>query len=143
MACHERLATKVRLKRLGLLQEDQCSLYNEAAEDINHLLFSCMITHAIWKSVLEWLELEHVPLQWKEEITWIERHTKGKGFIHSTLKIAIAETVYGVWMYRNSRIFDANALTNHTKIVRNIIDTILYRGWMRTKYRSKLALLMM
>ncbi|XP_058771340.1 uncharacterized protein LOC131644745 [Vicia villosa] len=143
LVCHNRMATKVRLKRLGLLQEDCCNLCNEYMEDINHLIINCRITNHIWKEVLKWLEVNHQPTQWQEELNWIIQHTKGKGFYSSIMKIAIAETVYGIWMHRNKRIFGTNASEDTTKVVHKIIDTIVYRGWLKANYRRKLALLMM
>lgn len=47
LICHERLATKERLKHLGLLQDDLCSLCNTTVEDLNHLLIKCIITNNI------------------------------------------------------------------------------------------------
>ncbi|XP_058726343.1 uncharacterized protein LOC131597679 [Vicia villosa] len=77
---HSRLATKSRLKRLGLLQEDSCSLCNEHVEDIDHLLINCSVTKHVWKEVLDWLEVKHKPGQWQEEKKWIVQNTKGKGY---------------------------------------------------------------
>ncbi|XP_058742682.1 uncharacterized protein LOC131615223 [Vicia villosa] len=143
LVCHNRLATKARLKWLGLMQEDCCSLCNDHIEDINHLFINCRITKHIWNEVLNWLEVNHKSTQWQEELNWIIQHTKGKGLCASILKIAIAETVYGIWMYRNERIFGSYTNEDTTKVVHNIIDAIVYRGWLKDKYRRKIALLMM
>src|SRR3954470_17293875 len=103
-----RLATKARLKRLGLLQAEQCCLCNDATEDLNHLLIECRITSVIWKGILQWLDINHTPTIWQEEIKWIVSQTRGKGFSHDMLKISIAEAVYAVWIYRNAIVFDRN-----------------------------------
>lgn len=59
------------------------------------------------------------------------------------LKIAIAETVYGIWMYRNAIVFSSNTNVDTKIVIRKIIETIVIRGWMRLKYRENIALLMM
>lgn len=41
-------------------------------------------------------------------MVWIKNHTKDKGSKAGILKIAIAETIYGVWQYRNANIFRKN-----------------------------------
>ncbi|XP_058734199.1 uncharacterized protein LOC131605929 [Vicia villosa] len=143
LVCHNRLATKSRLKRLGLLQEETCSLCMEQPEDINHLIIDCKVTRHIWLEVLQWLELHHHPVQWQEEIAWIIHHTKGKSFQSYMLKIAIAETVYGIWKYRNERIFGTNVNVDTNPVVSNIIDSIVVRGWIKVKHRKSIALLMM
>ncbi|XP_058727002.1 uncharacterized protein LOC131598414 [Vicia villosa] len=140
---HCRLATKSRLKRLGMLQEDVCGLCNEHVEDIDHLLINCGVTKHVWPAILEWLEVKHKPGLWQVEKKWVVHNTKGKGFHSYMLKIAIAETVYGLWTYRNKCVFDTGAKEDATQIVPRIIDSIVYRGWLKVKYRKKIGLLMM
>ncbi|XP_058727182.1 uncharacterized protein LOC131598616 [Vicia villosa] len=143
LACQDRLATKVRLKRLGLLQSEHCSFCNEAPEDFNHLLIECRICSVVWKEILQWLQVRHTPRNWLEEIKWLTSSSRGKGFVQSMLKISIAETVYALWSYRNTNIFDRNNVDNINSVVRRIIDMIVQRGWMKPKHRSKLAVLML
>lgn len=138
LACHRRLATKARLKKFEILHYDKCCLYCDEDETIDHLMLSCRITKVIWSEVVRWMEIAHNSLQWKEEVLWIMSQTRGKCFKTGILKIAIAETVYWVWTYRNATIFETKV--DDTRIARNII---LYRGWMQANYRRNLAMLMM
>ncbi|XP_058765198.1 uncharacterized protein LOC131638647 [Vicia villosa] len=140
---HNRLATKARLKGLGFLQEECCSLCEEHKEDIDHLLTSCKITKNIWQDVLSWLDIKRKPQQWQDEMKWILHNTKGKSFRASKLKIVVAETVYGIWKFRNEYTFGLNTNKDTTTIVHKIIDSIVFRGWLKDKFRKKLALLMM
>ncbi|XP_058783000.1 uncharacterized protein LOC131657645 [Vicia villosa] len=143
LACQDRLATKVRLKRIGILQSEFCSFCNEAPEDFNHLLIDCRICSVVWKNVLQWLQVRHTPCNWLEEITWLTSNTRGKGFMQNMLKLSIAETVYGLWIYRNTNIFDRENVDNTDSVARKIVDMIVQRGWMKPKHRNKLALLML
>ncbi|XP_058783429.1 uncharacterized protein LOC131658112 [Vicia villosa] len=143
LACQDRMATKVRLKRIRLLQNDLCSFCNEAPEDFNHLLIDCRIGSEVWKNVIQWLQVRHTPCNWQEELNWLVNSTRGKGFMQTMIKLSIAETVYGLWIYRNTNIFDRDKVDSTHTVVRKIVDMIVQRGWMKVKYRSKLALLML
>lgn len=111
-----------------MLQEDICEMCKTEVETIDHLLFACSSTKGTWKDVINMLGIDNQPQQWNTEKDWIRTHTRRKGSKAGILKIAIAETIYGIWRYRNVVIFEANI--NNTHIARDIIDIVLYRGWM-------------
>lgn len=57
-----------------------------------------------------------------------------------------AEVFYGIWMYRNYNIFGNKGAYSDPKVVtRNnkIIDSLVYRRWMKPKYRSHIGNLFM
>jgi hypothetical protein len=95
----------------------------------------------IWCKVLNWLQIDHVPLEWGDELCWITKHSKGKGWRAKLLKSAAAEAVYTFWNYRNDICF-GNRVHN-TNIDEVIVNTIVYRGWMVAKLRGPLAQLML
>ena len=68
-------------------------------------------------------------------------YTKEKGWKTSILKLTTAETIYGVWRYRNNKSY-GNSVDN-TQIVANIIDMIIYNAWYSGKIREHIAKLMM
>lgn len=68
LACHGRLATKDRLCRFGLIQEKICSLCNEVDESHDHLFFACSESKKVWSEVLNWIDCQHSPQPWNEEI---------------------------------------------------------------------------
>lgn len=143
LICHDRLATKARLHHLGLLNDEMCGLCNSDAGDINHLVMNCQVTKCIWRDVLHWLKILHQSACWSDEIKWIASITKGKRFMANMVKIAIAETVYDIWRYRNNVVFGTNYNVDITTVTRKIIDTIVIRGWSKPKYRDRIAHLMM
>ncbi|CAK8544519.1 unnamed protein product [Lathyrus sativus] len=102
-ACHGRLATKQRLFRFGIITDDRCCLCSKDEESINHLFFCCPETVCIWTEILD--------SAWDEEMEWLCRSTKGKG--------------YDVWKYRNDICY--GNVIDKTKIGDNIIDMIVYR----------------
>ena len=138
---HEKLATKERLSRFGILNDSICSLCNKEVETIEHLSFICSISCEIWTIILKWTNIHRVPKPWQDERVWLITHCKGKGWRAGILKLALAETVYGIWKHRNDMIF--GGLTNIGKTVDNILDCIVYRGWRNRKIREHLVPLML
>jgi hypothetical protein len=106
-----------------------------------HLMFNCNETKSIWRKVLEWIQVDHNPLGWRQELDWIIQRTKGKGGHAKILKLAFTESVYHIWRYRNDISF-GNAVQNK-HIEGKIIDTIVYKGRTNRKLRTHLAKLMM
>jgi hypothetical protein len=63
-------------------------------ENINDPFFGCIELKSIWQKGLRWLKVDHVPMEWNEELRWITRFSKGKGWKAQLLKSAAAETIY-------------------------------------------------
>ncbi|XP_058734020.1 uncharacterized protein LOC131605711 [Vicia villosa] len=93
----------------------------------------------IWKKVLTWLNYDHQPLKWQEELKWVLKATSKKGTRAKLLKMAFTESVYGIWTRRNDIVFNH---TSHTDFVPNIIDCIVYRSWNYMKLRNYIGQLM-
>lgn len=72
----------------------------------DHLFFECEETKGIWKDVLTWIQIDHDPKSWQEEVPWLVREIKRKGKRAITIRLAIAETIYGIWWHRNETCFD-------------------------------------
>lgn len=106
MLCSWRLYTKERLVRFGIPCADIGCCFCDEAESMDHLFFHCRYSKILWKKVLIWLKIEHDPLPWREELSWLERRTKGSKTSQQVLKIAAAETVYYIWRTRNLKIHE-------------------------------------
>ncbi|XP_058752653.1 uncharacterized protein LOC131625840 [Vicia villosa] len=141
MACHMRLPTRDRLKRFGMLQESVCLLCHAEEESHNHLFFECRKTEVVWQSILNWIEVDHKPLKWEDELLWITAVTRGKGWRAMVVKVGITETIYSIWRLRNDTCFKNNV--DNTNIVDRIKDSIVYRLWNIRKFRQHVARIMM
>jgi hypothetical protein len=139
MACHGRLATKDKLRKFGVNLDVKCCFCNQE-ETLNHLFFSCTVMRHVWQKVLQWLHVDHTPLEWTDELIWLTRQSKKKGWKAQLLKVAAAETIYMLWKYRNDICFDNQV--HNTKIEEDIINTIVYRGWCYPKLRKHVALML-
>ncbi|CAL5194246.1 unnamed protein product [Lathyrus oleraceus] len=67
LACHGRLPTKARLCRFRLIDTNTCYLCSHE-ETLDHLFYGCRESKAIWLKILEWIQVDHVPKEWWEEL---------------------------------------------------------------------------
>ncbi|XP_058742127.1 uncharacterized protein LOC131614576 [Vicia villosa] len=70
LTCHQKLATKTRLKKFGVDIDTKCCFCQEE-ETLEHLLFCCGPMTVIWQEILLWLGVARTPLQWHRELAWI------------------------------------------------------------------------
>lgn len=75
-------------------------------ETLNHLVFECQLTNQIWSKVLQNIGYNRNPEGWNQKSLWLIAETKRKGWHRDMLKIAIAESVYGIWRHRNDVILN-------------------------------------
>ncbi|CAK8574630.1 unnamed protein product [Lathyrus sativus] len=136
MACHRRLATRGRLKRLGLTTDDRCN-FCDKVETIDHLLFECLPFKTCWQQIMGCLGYHRFPCAWREELEWLINHCKGKGWRKCILRSALAETIHEVWRYRNNAVFGNTV--NILEIRDLVIYTLANRGWGNTKMRHHIA----
>ncbi|XP_058734333.1 uncharacterized protein LOC131606065 [Vicia villosa] len=139
MLCHGRLPTKDRLIRFGLITESICSICKSETETMSHIFFNCSNTSHIWIQILKWIEVDHHPLDLQNELRWIIEETKKKGWKAKILKLAFAESIYGIWGLRNEAVFGTSDFSSNVDI---IIDSIIYRGWNLKAIRHHIARLM-
>ncbi|XP_058740819.1 uncharacterized protein LOC131613141 [Vicia villosa] len=141
LVCQNRLLTKVRMKNMGMLQNTICEMCKEEDEDLDHLMFKCKGTSTIWQEILKWLD---VKIDNNIDMAWIKRNYKGKGWQNALLKAAVTEVFYEIWMYRKSKIFGNKRFYRDIQgVIRNTIDSIVYKGWMKPKYRNHIVNILM
>lgn len=119
IACHERLATKTRLHKFGVVVNEQCCFCIEP-ETQQHLLFYCREVKAIWKKVLSWIQIPHEPEGCDHEVKWILHNSKGKGPWAKMIKLSATECIYEVWQYKNGISYGNDV--HNKKIDEKIID---------------------
>lgn len=113
--------------RFGMISDKICNLCNTEDETIAHLFFASRISKSIWQHVLKWIDIQHDPKQWQEELRWTLDKIARKGWKANLLKFVITETIYEVWHYRNDIIFGRNTQrNNHTNTCDKFIESILY-----------------
>lgn len=109
--------------QFGISTDGVCS-FCSLQETHDQLFFECVYTKSVWNMVLQWLRVQRTIGSWDTEVTWLSLVTKGRGVMAQLLKAAVAETIYGIWQYRNE-ITSQNKPKNcqiGPRIIRNICD---------------------
>ena len=123
LTCHQKLATKTRLVRYGIVANNTCC-FCDAEETTAHLFFGCTTMRKVWKDILVWIDFYHESDTWDREIIWLLRYGSDKGWKAALLRLAVTETIYDLWNYRNEHCFgkpkDIDTIRN------NIINMITY-----------------
>ena len=88
-----------------------------------HLFFECESLKSVWKEILRWTQINHIPGGWHSEVKWLSQQTKGKGARAAVLKMSVSETVYEIWKARNNKIFGETIEIN--TVGKKIIDTLV------------------
>ncbi|XP_058726610.1 uncharacterized protein LOC131597970 [Vicia villosa] len=140
LVCHGKQATKDRLVRFKMIDDSVCSTCRKAYESREHCFFECESNAEIWQKVLNWMNYNHQPLKWQEELKWVLNASSKKGTKAKLLKMAFTEAVYGIWKRRNDKVFKH---TSYTDCVQDIIDCILYRCWNYIKLRNYIGQLLL
>ncbi|XP_016501732.2 uncharacterized protein LOC107820043 [Nicotiana tabacum] len=120
LAIQQRLSTKEKLARWGIIAEQTCSLCNKENETVQHLFFDCETTRKIWLRLLEWQGIRRPKKSWQEEVTWMAQISKGKSACATVCKMTLAAVVYHILQERNSVIFQKKTRTSNV-ILRLII----------------------
>ncbi|XP_058776772.1 uncharacterized protein LOC131651122 [Vicia villosa] len=141
LVCQGRVATKERLHKMGMIQHMNCELCGFPTENLEHCMFKCKYAISIWSIILQWVQII-VPSS--IDLNWIMKYTHSIGWKHGFFKAVVAETLYAIWTQRNKVTFDKDSYTlDIDRNTKSIIDALVYRGWMHSKYREKIASLLM
>ncbi|XP_021840133.2 uncharacterized protein [Spinacia oleracea] len=122
LALQDRLATKDRLRRWNIIADSVCSLCHNTDESRDHLFFECSYSAEIWSHVLQRSGIHRTSGTWNEKVQWVQkvsRSTRSKSRLCNSL---FCETVYSIWLARNSKIF-----SNQFESSLCIVNRILFR----------------
>ncbi|GAV76495.1 zf-RVT domain-containing protein, partial [Cephalotus follicularis] len=97
--------TKDKLWPLGVIHSALCLFNCGENESEQHLFFECPYSQHIWSTVLSKCNISRQILPWPQEIQWMIEHTGGNKLPQAFRKLALAATVYHIWMERNRRAF--------------------------------------
>lgn len=98
-----------------------CGLCQMHDENLPHLFFSCMFSGEVWSSVLQHLGVIRSIMPWHEEVHWAVKKSRSTKKENCSYNIAFLETVYCIWLQRNSKLF-----SDHVDHVRGVVNRILF-----------------
>lgn len=104
LAIQNRLYTRDRLSKRGVITCQTCSLCEIVLESHQHLFFECIYSETVWL-LLAWQGINRQAQGWEDEITWAITHTNGRQAQAETYRTTLAAAIYQIWMERNYRTF--------------------------------------
>ncbi|XP_039044681.1 uncharacterized protein LOC120184240 [Hibiscus syriacus] len=133
MAILDRLPTKDRLSRFGIIMDGGCGLCSSGLESRDHLFSDCVFAREVWTAILLACGLTRAPLSWSDSIHWLLLNLKGKSLLVLILKLAWTGFIYYIWEERNHRQFRGSHRSVGT-VVSSIKESVrikLYRSHMK------------
>ncbi|XP_039002198.1 uncharacterized protein LOC120128599 [Hibiscus syriacus] len=105
MATLDRLPTRDRLIRFGLVLDHGCVLCGSGIESRDHLFADCFFAQEVWDAVLVSCGIRLVSLNWDDCLQWLIVNLKGKSLRVRILKLGWTGFLYYIWEERNHRSF--------------------------------------
>nr|XP_009794770.1 PREDICTED: uncharacterized protein LOC104241523 [Nicotiana sylvestris] len=105
MLAHEKLYTKDRLAKWGIVSNMDCPLCESEDESREHLFFLCKYSESVWSRLLKWQGIRRKPIEWSMEQEWAKRYARGKNGSADIYRMTLAACGYAIWQERNLRIF--------------------------------------
>ncbi|XP_050217541.1 uncharacterized protein LOC126668378 [Mercurialis annua] len=106
LAILNRLNTRDKLARWSVINSAMCVFCNAHSECTEHLFFRCDFSADVWRRTLDVLGFQRQAFDWRREVSFFTRRSKGKSRIAKTRKIWFTATVYHLWIARNDVIFN-------------------------------------
>lgn len=117
----ERLLTRDKLLRWGLLVSEECLLCDNASETCPHLFFFCPFSSQIYNGLLSHHTF-NLPDNLVEAVSWVKGASTSKRVIIIS-KMVLQTIVYEVWKERNTRLHSSIAISINI-IIKEIQFTI-------------------
>jgi hypothetical protein len=121
----DRLPTKARLMRFGIIDSASCSFCEEGIETRDHLFFDCCYTSYIWELCRLKLKIHSTPRgNLIEEAMFIKNNFTSKDATFQLARLAMMTTVWHVWLERCRRIFQ-NLQLHKIQVFRKIFEDVV------------------
>lgn len=128
LVCRNRIRTRDRLKRWGVIDDSTCVLCGNGEETRDHLFFNCSFSGYVWSCVLKRNQLGYRCNSWQEELNMAEQYYKGSAMIARIGRLTMGVTLYCLWQERNTRIFQ-NAIRNEEAVLIDIQNYVIAKTW--------------
>ena len=129
-----RLPTKTNLNDRDIDVPDiLCPMCNQVQEDASHIFMHCEVASQVWVKIAQWTGLSFP--QWlniEDFWSWIAvAHLNGKQRI--IIEVIILSTLWSIWRYRNSVIFQDSKFRKC-----HIIDNIVVNSfdWLSSRFKK-------
>ncbi|XP_058207798.1 uncharacterized protein LOC131320907 [Rhododendron vialii] len=123
LAIQHKPSTKDRLFSWGMNVPVDCVFCATGLESHHHLFFHCPVSCSVWHTVWCKSSNSQVPHLLADVIAWYVQNVQSNSFQSVILKAALASTVYSLWLERNKRVFQHQALPQD-RLLLHIINSI-------------------
>ncbi|XP_010684469.1 uncharacterized protein LOC104899027 [Beta vulgaris subsp. vulgaris] len=123
MAVRERLKTSVRLKKMGISDNENCQICAQHIENTAHLFFGCEFSDRCIRQVAAWLGIGWNARNLPQTCGWIRSRYRGSRFRRQVVMAAIAATIYLIWCNRNKAFWEniVNSVDSTLKHIKFIV----------------------
>ena len=128
LVCKDRMRTRDRLKRWGVVEDSSCVLCGEEEENRDHLFFGCAYASNVWRRVLHRNQQGYNCVNWQEELNEAIHRFRGSSLAARLGRLTMAVTMYCIWEERNARIFQHICRTEDA-IMASIQGYVVGRCW--------------
>ncbi|XP_021844803.2 uncharacterized protein [Spinacia oleracea] len=108
LALQNRLATKERLLKWNMQIDGGCVSCQTQVETLEHLFYECIFSKRVWSSVLSKIGVDITIQTWQGEIDWEAKKSRGTKPRDKICNMAFVETIYNIWLQRNSKVFKSS-----------------------------------
>ncbi|GAB2299031.1 hypothetical protein Dimus_038547 [Dionaea muscipula] len=106
LAFQNKWRTKVKLKKMGLIEDESCVLCQEYRETTDHILSECEFSRAVLRWTLHAVRLSLPQSCWRQ---WWTKVAKGKTDLAKARRRCLAVSAYFLWQERNCRVYHISA----------------------------------
>ncbi|XP_038998816.1 uncharacterized protein LOC120124149 [Hibiscus syriacus] len=92
MALLDRLPTRYRLQRMGILTAGNCVLCSDALESCSHLFFECFIATQLWEKILHHNGITKSISSWDDMVDRASNTWKVSAFLSNKIRIFHSRT---------------------------------------------------
>lgn len=119
LAIKEKLLTKDKLLRFGLIRRATCVLCETEDENVDHLFFHSSFNKYGWSAMLGDIHMNYDELPWSDYIEKNAKDLERNNFKTLLWKLSLGASVYALWRQRNNRCFSYQKTTKDS-VVKNI-----------------------
>ncbi|KAJ9544053.1 hypothetical protein OSB04_023760 [Centaurea solstitialis] len=105
--CLVRIPTKSNLRSRGIpIPSDVCSLYDNGAESVEHLFYSCPVTLSIWRWLIDWCNIQLASHNSLEQLLFNLVDSASSKKAKFFMEAALGCVLWCIWKARNDRVFN-------------------------------------
>ncbi|KNA12383.1 hypothetical protein SOVF_126430, partial [Spinacia oleracea] len=100
-----------QIQKWGISCSDNCVVCSTDKENIDHLLFKCPVSAAVWHKVLMCIGVDKRSSGFTNELEAVTKRSRKTGDSSKLYVMCFIETVYQLWLNKNAIVFRKSGKT--------------------------------